>query len=330
MKKISVIIAVYNAEKFLKKCINSILRQTYDNYEIICVDDCSTDDSRSILQKYATKYPDKIKIYFREENGGAAFTKQLGVEKSTGEYITFVDSDDYIKKNYLETYVYNLNDETDIVIGGYIRDVDGKLTKHRIPDSDFSMVTYPIVAAKLFRKQFIIENNLDFSKFRCGEDIYISLLSYCYHARYKVIDYCGYYYYLNTSSTTVSLYKKNSLERDMVEIFDAALTSGRRELLTKKEYQIVEYAFISNMVNTLVTYNKGCGTKEMNRKYTYMMSALRRKFPDYKENPYCWIWNSKGATPKVRLGVGIWRMAHAIHMDKLMFRMIANISYLPF
>ena len=101
--KITVVTACLNSAKTIRHTIESVLNQTYDNYEIICVDDCSTDDSRSILQKYATKYPDKIKIYFREENGGAAFTKQLGVEKSTGEYITFVDSDDYIKKNYLET-----------------------------------------------------------------------------------------------------------------------------------------------------------------------------------------------------------------------------------
>ena len=101
MVKVSVIIPVYNVEDYLKECLDSVLSQTLKDIEVICVDDCSTDDSLKILQEYANN-DDRIKIIKNEKNSGQGFSRNEGIKKATGEYIGFVDSDDFIDLNLFE------------------------------------------------------------------------------------------------------------------------------------------------------------------------------------------------------------------------------------
>lgn len=98
---ISVIIPVYNVENYLEKCLNSVISQTYKNLEIILIEDGSTDNSRDICERFK-EIDSRIKL-FSTVNGGAAFARNLGLSKSTGDYITFVDSDDYIRPETIET-----------------------------------------------------------------------------------------------------------------------------------------------------------------------------------------------------------------------------------
>lgn len=99
-EKISIIVPVYNAEKYLKKCINSIINQTYSNLEIILIDDGSTDNSGNICDEFAKK--DNRILVIHKKNEGLSATRNVGIEKATGEFIGFVDSDDYIEKDMYE------------------------------------------------------------------------------------------------------------------------------------------------------------------------------------------------------------------------------------
>ena len=112
MKKnnlISIIVPIYNVEKYLKKCIDSIINQTYKNLEIILVDDGSPDNCGKICDEYAKK-DNRIKV-IHKENGGVSSARNVGVENATGEYIGFVDSDDYIEKDMYEVLINNLKKE---------------------------------------------------------------------------------------------------------------------------------------------------------------------------------------------------------------------------
>lgn len=106
MDKISIIVPVYNVEKYLEKCINSIINQTYQNLEIILIDDGSIDYSSKICDIFAEK-DNRIRV-IHKENEGVSVTKNLGIKISTGSYISFVDSDDYIDPRYIETLYKNL------------------------------------------------------------------------------------------------------------------------------------------------------------------------------------------------------------------------------
>lgn len=128
MKKVSIIVPVYNAEKYLNKCIDSILQQSYSNYELLLIDDGSTDKSYNICKAYELKN-DKV-ICLKEENGGAGRARNYGIEQSTGDYIMFVDSDDYIARDCLKVLM-ELVEEGDIAVISQVTegDVDIFLSK---------------------------------------------------------------------------------------------------------------------------------------------------------------------------------------------------------
>lgn len=123
MKLISIIVPIYNTDKYLEKCINSILNQTYTNIEIILVDDGSTDKSGEICDKYE-KNDNRIKV-IHKKNGGSSDAKNVGIKISRGEYIGFIDSDDYVEKEMYE-FLYNNLDENncDISISGRFVDYE--------------------------------------------------------------------------------------------------------------------------------------------------------------------------------------------------------------
>ena len=115
---ISVIVPVYNTEKYLRKCIESILSQSYKNIELLLINDGSTDSSAEICREYLDK--DKRCYYFEKENGGLSDARNYGIERATGEYITFVDSDDFFLEEAIEKlHATALLGESDLVVGGF-------------------------------------------------------------------------------------------------------------------------------------------------------------------------------------------------------------------
>ena len=118
-KKVSIIVPVYNAEKFIDKCIQSLINQTYQNIEIILSNDGSKDNSLKKIKDWEKKYPDKIKCE-SHKNQGVGMTRNKGIALATGDYLTFVDSDDYLDDNFIETLVNNI-DDCDIIVSGYKR-----------------------------------------------------------------------------------------------------------------------------------------------------------------------------------------------------------------
>lgn len=116
---ISIIVPVYNTESFLRSCIDSILQQSFDAFELILVDDGSMDGSSAICDEYAMK-DSRIRV-FHKQNGGVSSARNLGLDNASGEWIYFVDSDDEIFPGGLQTMVDGISDEVDIVLGGYKR-----------------------------------------------------------------------------------------------------------------------------------------------------------------------------------------------------------------
>ena len=110
MPKISVIIPVYNVEKYLSRCLDSVCSQTFNDIEIICINDCSPDNSAEILQEYAEK-DKRIRIINKEKNGGLSAARNSGFAVATGEYIYFLDSDDWIELDFLEKMYFAITSQ---------------------------------------------------------------------------------------------------------------------------------------------------------------------------------------------------------------------------
>lgn len=184
---VSVIIPVYNVEKYLKQCLDSVINQTLKDIEIICVDDGSTDDSLNILNDYASKDDRFIIITQKNEHAGVA--RNVGIEKSSGKYLSFLDSDDFFEPNMLED-MYNLGekDSSDIVVCGwnnYDNQVKKVTCKHSIESKfvnkspfvpedikeDLFTFCKPNPWTKLYRKSLFIDNDLHFEDFISCNDL---------------------------------------------------------------------------------------------------------------------------------------------------------------
>ena len=168
-KKISIIIPIYNTEAYLSKCLYSVLNQTYSNLEIICVNDGSTDKSLDILNSIQDP---RIKI-LSIDNHGVGYARNLGIKEVSGDFIIFIDSDDYVEKTYCEDMLANQTKyDSDLVYcGHFTRTTDGVLRKRwlshilytRHPLADRLKITrHLVVTKKLFRASIIKENNIEF------------------------------------------------------------------------------------------------------------------------------------------------------------------------
>ena len=182
MKKVSIIIPVYNVEKYLAKCLDSLVNQALEDVEIIVVDDGSRDNSKQIIDEFQTKYPDKIKSFVKE-NGGLSDARNFGLDRANGEYIGFVDSDDYVTvEMFEEMYSLAQKHDAEMVICNLQKvDENGKILQKltQVPNmpekidlaknlSVFSDLGY-FACNKLFRKELF--ENKRFKKGVHFEDI---------------------------------------------------------------------------------------------------------------------------------------------------------------
>jgi len=220
MINLSIIIPVYNAEQTIENCINSILNQTYRDYEIICINDGSTDKSLSILKDMQQKN-DNIVIY-NQENSGVSIARNNGVKYSRGTYVMFIDNDDYLdSKDCLDKYMSKvLNDDLDILIGSYIRKDQNKkiIFKQRINvNSSWSKYLEVTPWARVFRRKFLVDNKISFKSMKIGEDIYFNFKCYSLTNKIGYIKNYDYVWFYNTAS--VSNTKQRGLN-DEIDILD--------------------------------------------------------------------------------------------------------------
>lgn len=324
--KVSIIIPVYNAEKYLARCLDSLFQQTVQDFEIICVDDRGADNSKGILIDYQQKHPDQFIVLENEKNCGAGQSREHGIAHASGTYLVFVDSDDYLAADYLETYLEAMEKHpSDIVIGGFIKDRAGKFETHAVSRSVWSVVTYPMACAKMWRRDFITKNNVHFGTTSCAEDTYFSLTAYIHDATYYVLDYEGYFYYQNPRSAIESTNFTMNHEQMISKVFTDLMAQPAYQQSTPEQKQVIEYAYLANMVDSLVNYNRGCGKTLMKEKYHYVLNDLSEKFPNYLKNPYIGFFKPKGQTRIIRFGVGGFCLLRKLKLDNLFFSIIARL-----
>lgn len=213
MIKFSIIVPVYNVEKYLKKCLNSIIKQTYKNFEVIIINDGSTDNSEDIIKSYKDK---RIK-YYKQENQGLSAARNNGVLKATGEYLLFIDSDDYIEPKLLEVLNEETNKEYDLVRFQINYDSNG--TKRKAKGSTTNKVfrngieafneiaTYEIVEAAwcyLYNRSFYNNHKFKFKKGMIHEDFGLTPLIILNSNNTKCITYTGYNYVIRDNSIMTS------------------------------------------------------------------------------------------------------------------------------
>lgn len=197
MPVISVIVPVYNAEPFLAQCLESLLNQTHRDLQIILVDDGSTDNSRSVLERYASE--DKRIELFAQSNQGQSAARNAGMLRATGDYLSFVDADDYLDADFYQTLLHACQPDTDVVQIGCRRVQNGKVLSEQYPRTFFQFTT---PWSRLYRRDFLTRHRLTFPEGMIYEDVLFSVDLWSAHPAFRILHYAGYNYRLNPLSTT--------------------------------------------------------------------------------------------------------------------------------
>lgn len=226
MKEISIIVPVYNAEDSIERCINSIIHQNYKNFELILINDGSKDDSLKILNKYKSMYKN-IKV-INKKNEGVSKTRNLGINEASGDYIMFIDNDDYIDSDYLDRFASELDDLYDVVLGGYKRTTLEKiLYTQTLKNTEWSKYIVMAPWAKLYRKSFLKKNRIFFKDYGIGEDVFFNLGIYSKSPKIKIIDYSGYNWFYNDKSVSNTLQKGLNKNIEITKLINEIVSSSK-------------------------------------------------------------------------------------------------------
>ena len=225
---ISVIIPVYNAQDGIKRCVDSLLNQSFKNFEIILLNDGSKDNSLNILKEYELKY--SFVRVIDKQNEGVAVTRNKGILLAEGEYIMFMDNDDFVDSDYIETFYQAIHEKNlDLVIGGYKRvNQDNQIIfSQDIQQSEWSKYIIMAPWAKVYRTEFLKTNNLEFFDYGIGEDIIFNLAAYKTTDKIGLLDYKGYNWYYNNQSISNTSQRGFSPKIDILVLFSKILELGK-------------------------------------------------------------------------------------------------------
>lgn len=218
MHKISIIIPIYNAEKYLGRCVDSILSQTFTDFEVLLIDDGSPDSSPAICDEYAKRDP-RVRV-FHKPNGGVSSARNLGLDNAKGEWITFIDADDYITKDLLYDYILD-SDSSDLVIQGFSHNkdfdvslpnqiLDGEDLIDKFIDIDSEIKGF--VWNKLYRRDIIKNNNIKFDEnISMIEDLLFNIIFVKHCKSVRILNKINYVYFRHPKAACYKQHPFSSL-----------------------------------------------------------------------------------------------------------------------
>lgn len=291
--KVSIVVPIYNLEKYIPRCLDALVNQTLENIEIICVDDGSKDSAPQIIEDYKERYPNKVKT-FHKENGGEWSARTYGLKKATGEYVGFIDSDDVPEVTWAEK-LYNaakLND-ADISFSGYDRvDLDtGKtvsteMTQHGTMsrevdwNDDFIVYANPSLWNKLYRREIV--KDLEFLPFRGCNDTLFLIHAYMNGAKkLTFIPDVLYHYYLRSSSQIHGLNAKDieNLKKYLVVTRDDAKALGKYDEY-KETLSAMAFLHLAISWSFMLSYDESVNMKEALKE---VIKYLDTEFPEWRK-----------------------------------------------
>lgn len=290
--KVSVIVPVYNVEEYIEKCLQSLVNQTLEDIEIIVVNDGSPDNSQKIIDKYVKKYPKKVKSFIKE-NGGQGSARNYGLLKSSGEYISYVDSDDYVEKNMLEDmYVLAKKDNSDIVIcGNNVISMDNEILKSESAiiynNKDLDILFGKMaVWNKIYKRELLLKNNIEFRSKVWYEDIDFTIKLLFDDVKVSFIDKPLYDYLLRPGSTMNNSNINRNLE--LIQAFDEMISYFKKKSIYNDIYDKLEFLCIYHMYICGITriINAETSFKDKINIINKFRNYINVNFKGFRKNKY--------------------------------------------
>lgn len=315
--KVTIIVPVYNAEKHIGKCLESILNQTYKNISIIVINDGSKDNSQSIIEKYKMKYPNIILI--NQENSGVSKTRNKAIKLVNTKYVMFIDNDDFIDIDYVQKHLEIAeNEDCDVVISGYRRPNEkGKtIKKMKLKDEEWSKFMIFAPWAKIYKTEYLIQNDIEFLCNNIGEDVFFNIQALQLSKKIKIIDYIGYNWYFNTKSVSNTI-QKNYKDLQVFNLLDNSYEIIKKKKILQDNYEINELYFYRYIIWFLLFSMKKAKKDEIDAQYDKMFYWLKKRFPDYKKNKLICLVKPKGEIFSLRLLYWVFNFAQKVKCGKL-------------
>ena len=311
-EKVSIIIPVYNAEKYLEECIESVLNQKMQGIELIMIDDGSKDRSAIIMKEYMHQYPDVIRCIFQENRGQSA-ARNRGLEIAGGEYIVFVDSDDYIGPNYIkDLYDAAIENNADMVLCDYTKvDEEGNILKEYIANYEEKEVRIPsyISCNRIIKYDLFQKYSIKYKEGVICEDIPAMLELEAVAQNICVIHTAEYYYRTNPNSTTSTMKNRNiqmnQLPFQALEECLEFYQNNHRNAYDKK----LEFFMCRIWTSLLFEVGRGASKTVRKNMCCEIERFMKKHYPYYYKNPYIKLNYFKKISNVQKLGTRIFFQA---------------------
>lgn len=298
--KVSVIVPVYNTEKYLRRCLDSLVNQTIEDIEIIVINDCSPDNSKEILKEYEKKYKDKIKVFHNKTNKGIGYNRNYGIKKVTGEYIGFVDSDDWVNETmYDKLYKKAKEDNLDLVLCNFHKMLEKENDLEEIASSEISYfkntnlkqtpnLLLDVELApwnKLYKKELIKE--ITFPENLKYEDTIFVLKAMARSKKIGMVDEKLNYYLVRSKSETTVMNKK---VYDILKVSKMMIDELKSHDYYNDVKDYVEAMTIRNLFRYTLQQRYQKDKKLANGFIDDAFKFLNEEFPNWKQNK---IWKKR-------------------------------------
>lgn len=285
MPKVSLIIPVYNVQDYIEKCMDSVVNQTIDDMEIIIVNDGSKDQSKQKIERYLEKYP-KIK-YLEKENGGLSDARNYGLKFATGEYVAFLDSDDYVEKNtYEEMYNLAKKEKSDMVECDFIWEYPNRIREDigSLYSSKKEMIEKARVVAwnKLIKREIIEKANLQFPVGLRYEDVEFFYKIVPYINKVSFVKKCLIHYVQRGDSIANT---QNIRTKEIFKVLDNVITYYKENNLYNEYEQELEYIYVRFLLcSSLKRMCKIEDKKQRKQAVQETWKNINTKFPNWRKN----------------------------------------------
>ncbi len=298
MIKVSVIIPIYNSSSYMRKCLDSVIASTLKEIEIIAVDDCSQDNSVDILREYEKRYPETFRVIRMEKNGRQGAARNAGMKVAQGEYLAFVDSDDFIEANMLEKlYLAAKEKDADCCGGDYYF---SKTTGEELERVDYVSFTpkenremhrkylqsYGMFWARIYKNSFCRQNDINFPEGIFYEDAYFNFFAALLMNKVVKVDEPFYHYTVREDSTMRQRNALHQYEKIQIPnlIFDKCETiCGEGGGYNRSSFEI-QYRFLNFHVATLIYTCFGQFDKPDINRIREIKASIRARMPKYKKS----------------------------------------------
>ena len=286
---VSVIVPVYNVQDYIEKCLDSLVNQTLKQLEVIVVDDGSTDRTSLIVDDYQKKYNAMIKV-IHKKNEGVSIARNVGLESATGEYIGFLDSDDWVNFDmYEKLYQKAIKDNCDIVACDTLAIYPDKkiLIESHINETstikDLMLKAYAVIWNKIYKREII--KGIDFKAgMTFCEDV---RFLYMLYPRIKKIGsvHESLHNYLQRSGSLTYTYDKKLYQ--LIDSLDDIVSYYKKNSLYEKYYDELEYAYIRYLFATFIKRLAKTKNKvEFDKGVNFVLNKVNTNFPNYRKNKY--------------------------------------------